>query len=450
MVSPLRSNRPRISPSRPRRTASGLTSTSVRSTGVLDTESLRDMAVDRNRPSTRRTGRARPAYVPRSGDDTVHASLSVSAVAGCRPPWNPFTFLRPGRLGPSPGRAPQPSLAGRLRRSTVVNPGRRSVAPVRKLVAAVLGTIAVFVMLFGLGMTSWPIVALGAAMLVLAIGLALINVVRRGGRAWVAGTAHVVSVSEPPASSVSTAAASCSSSSRPPACRRPGSRSATPGYRWRSGRTPASTLPVMVAVDDMRHVRIQWDEVMTHTEAMEEPQMYADPMRDLGVDDLLPEPEAPPWVTRDRQQRPRGGGATRTRSPPTSPGSSVTCENAPRRSARQPRSRSCWKAPSSTRKPARRRCRAARSPALPPGHRRRAPTPADRRRDVHVRRPVPVHVRRPVDRRRTVDCPGLCCGGCRSYELGCRCHDGYGPGARRGRGGARSPSRRQPSARERS
>jgi catechol 2,3-dioxygenase-like lactoylglutathione lyase family enzyme len=182
----------------------------------------------------------------------------------------------------------------------VVNPSRRSVAPVRKLVAAVVGTIAVFVMLFGLGMSSWAIVALGAAMLALAIGLALVNVVRRGGRAWVQGTAHVVSASEPPPSSdygrcelqLVVAAPGLPASAikvRDPR---------VPVVKWPDA---GATLPVMVAVDDMRHVRIQWDEVMTHTEAMEDPQAYVDPLRDLPVDDLLPEPEAPPWVTRDRQ-----------------------------------------------------------------------------------------------------------------------------------------------------
>lgn len=184
----------------------------------------------------------------------------------------------------------------------MVNPSRRSVAPVRKLVAAVVGTIAVFVMLFGLGMSSFAIVALGAAMLALAIGLALVNVVRRGGRAWVAGTAHVVSASEPPASSdygrcelqVVVAAAGLPASAvkiRDPR---------VPVVKWPDA---GATLPVMVAVDDMRHVRIQWDEVMTHTEAMDEPPGYTDPLQDLPVDDLLPEPEAPPWLTRDRQGR---------------------------------------------------------------------------------------------------------------------------------------------------
>ena len=121
------------------------------------------------------------------------------------------------------------------------------------------------------------------------------------------GTAHVVSVSEPPASSVF---GRCELQLIVAA---PGLQASR--IKIRDPRVPVAkwpdagaTLPVMVAVDDMRHVRIQWDDVMTHTEAMAEPQMYADPMRDLGVDDLLPEPEAPPWVTRDRQQRPRAGG----------------------------------------------------------------------------------------------------------------------------------------------
>ena len=81
----------------------------------------------------------------------------------------------------------------------MVNPSRRSIAPVRKLLAAIVGAIAAFVMLFGLGNGTWAIVAFGGALLLLAIGLAMVNLTRRGARAWVAGTAHVRAVSEPPA-----------------------------------------------------------------------------------------------------------------------------------------------------------------------------------------------------------------------------------------------------------
>ena len=75
----------------------------------------------------------------------------------------------------------------------------RPVAPARKLVAAVLGTIAGFVMVFGLGMSSWAVVALGAALLALAIALGMVNVARRGARAWIAGQGQVKAVSDPPA-----------------------------------------------------------------------------------------------------------------------------------------------------------------------------------------------------------------------------------------------------------
>ena len=185
----------------------------------------------------------------------------------------------------------------------MVNANRRPVAPVRKLVAAILGTIAAFVMLFGLGMTSWPIVALGAAMLALAIGLTLVNVVRRGARTWVSGTAHVTSASEPPASS------SYGRCELQIVVAAPGLP--TSAVKVRDSRVPidrwpvvGDTLPVKVDVDDMRRVRIQWGQVPTHTEAAMRPTAatYPDPLDDPSLaDDLLAEPEAPPWVTRDRQ-----------------------------------------------------------------------------------------------------------------------------------------------------
>jgi hypothetical protein len=53
----------------------------------------------------------------------------------------------------------------------VANQTGRPVAPARKLVAAVLGTLAVFVMVFGLGLSSWAIVVLGLAVLALSIAL---------------------------------------------------------------------------------------------------------------------------------------------------------------------------------------------------------------------------------------------------------------------------------------
>ncbi|BCB79407.1 hypothetical protein GCM10022251_21960 [Phytohabitans flavus] len=172
---------------------------------------------------------------------------------------------------------------------------RRPVAPVRKLVAAVLGTIAVFVMLFGAGMQSWAIVAVGLAVLVLAISMVLVNTIRGGARAWVAGTAHVMTATEPPASSTYGRCELQIVIDAPglPAASIKVRESRVPVAKW---PLPGVTLPIMVAVDDLRHVRILWDEALTHAEAA----AVMEPERDYGAetDDLLFEEDEPPWSRR--------------------------------------------------------------------------------------------------------------------------------------------------------
>ncbi|GIG92816.1 VOC family protein [Plantactinospora endophytica] len=173
---------------------------------------------------------------------------------------------------------------------------RRQVAPVRKLVAAVLGTFATFVVLFGFGMQSWAIAVLGVALLALAIALVAFTAVRSGPRAWVTGIGHVHSVTEPPAASTF---GRCELQIVIDAPGVPGR-----SVRIRDPRVPVSkwpdpgaTLPIMVAIDDQRHVRILWDEVLTHAEAAAggdlPPEFHnLDPMDD----DILIEQEAPPWA----------------------------------------------------------------------------------------------------------------------------------------------------------
>ncbi|MEO3748488.1 VOC family protein [Plantactinospora sp. B5E13] len=181
---------------------------------------------------------------------------------------------------------------------------RRQVAPVRKLVAAVLGTLATFVMLFGVGMRSWAIAMLGVALIALAIGLVAFTAVRSGPRAWVTGIGHVHTVTEPPASS---AFGRCELQividapgvpARSVKIRDP----RVPVAKWPD---PGATLPIMVAIDDQRHVRILWDEVLTHAEAaasadLPPPFEGADP---LG-DDILIEQETPPWARGARDDTP--------------------------------------------------------------------------------------------------------------------------------------------------
>jgi hypothetical protein len=163
----------------------------------------------------------------------------------------------------------------------VANGNRRPLAPVRKIMAAVLGTVALFVILFGLGMTSLAIVALGVALLVLAIGLVAVNAVRGGARAWAPGTAHVQSVSEPPPSS---AYGRCELQIIIDAPGLPARMVKVRDPRVPVAKWPdvGATLPIMVAIDDPRHVRILWDDVMTHAEAAGsvDEDLAGDPLRD--------------------------------------------------------------------------------------------------------------------------------------------------------------------------
>ncbi|MCI4062218.1 VOC family protein [Micromonospora sp. R77] len=176
----------------------------------------------------------------------------------------------------------------------MANGGNRPIAPVRKLIAAVLGTVATFIVLFGLGMTSWAIVALGVALLVLAVALAT---VRGGGRTWVIGVGHVHSASEPP---TQYAFGRCElqlvldAPGLPPRSKKI-IEPRVPVAKWPS---LGQTLPIRVALDDQRHVRVLWDEVPTHAEtaAMADlPPEYGGPD---PVEEMLIAQEAPPWADR--------------------------------------------------------------------------------------------------------------------------------------------------------
>jgi catechol 2,3-dioxygenase-like lactoylglutathione lyase family enzyme len=165
----------------------------------------------------------------------------------------------------------------------------RAIAPVRRVLAGIIGTIAVFVVFFGAGRSSWSTVALGVALLILAIGLVAVNALRGGGRSWVAGSAHVVSASEPPANSTF---GRCELQIVVDA---PGLPAAA--VKIRDPRVPVSkwpdagsTLPILVAMDDPRHVRVQWDDVLTHAEAAAEEQ-FQSYEEEVRVEPATPDPD---------------------------------------------------------------------------------------------------------------------------------------------------------------
>ncbi|MBY8875118.1 VOC family protein [Micromonospora sp. PLK6-60] len=176
----------------------------------------------------------------------------------------------------------------------MANGGSRSIAPVRKLIGAVLGTVATFVVLFGLGMTSWAIVALGVALLVLAIALAT---VRGGGRTWVVGVGHVHSASEPP---TQYAFGRCElqlvidAPGLPPRSKKI-IEPRVPVAKWPS---LGQALPIRVALDDPRHVRVLWDEVPTHAESAAVADLPPDFVATEPIDEVLIAQEAPPWADR--------------------------------------------------------------------------------------------------------------------------------------------------------
>jgi len=201
----------------------------------------------------------------------------------------------------------------------LANQNGRPIAPVRKLVAAVLGTIAVFVMVFGLGLSSWAIVVLGLALLALSIALGMVNVVRRGARAWVTGTAQVKAVSDPPVSSAYGRAELQIVVVAPglPITEVLVRDPRVPVDKWpRLGET----LPITVDVDDLRRVRIDWVNAPHRADppppgaSYGEP-AYSDPLDEYD-DDLLGEPEPPPWAT---SQWARPSDEPPPPPPPTSP-----------------------------------------------------------------------------------------------------------------------------------
>ncbi|GIE06029.1 hypothetical protein Adu01nite_73790 [Paractinoplanes durhamensis] len=189
----------------------------------------------------------------------------------------------------------------------MANQTGRPIAPARKLVAAVMGTIAVFVVALGLGMSSWGVVVFGLAVLALSIALGMVNVVRRGARAWVTGTAEVRVISPPPTSSAVYGRAEIQAVVVAPGL-------PTSEVTLREPRVPVvkwpmigDTLPITVDVDDMRRVRINWDEASPHERGADPPPPPPGPYDDIPDDldtDLLGDPEPPPWASRDRQWSP--------------------------------------------------------------------------------------------------------------------------------------------------
>ncbi|HET8684524.1 MAG TPA: VOC family protein [Micromonosporaceae bacterium] len=168
--------------------------------------------------------------------------------------------------------------------------GRRwNVSYPRRFTAVILGACAVFTMCAGVGLANWAVVALGVALLILAVTVVVVAVVRGNIRDFVRGTAHVLDVTEPPAS-VSIGRCELQIVVEAPGL-------APAKVKVRDSRVPVgkwpdigATLPIRVAIDDPRHVRVLWDEVRSHGEVAADEERFNEYVQrivdaELGPDD---------------------------------------------------------------------------------------------------------------------------------------------------------------------
>ncbi|NUT22837.1 MAG: VOC family protein [Hamadaea sp.] len=147
----------------------------------------------------------------------------------------------------------------------MANGQRKKIGAVRATGAVALGSLGVFTAMAGLGLTSWPLGAVGVAMLILAVALLLTSSFRGADRAFVVGTAHVLEATEPPATLTHGRIEmhlQIEAPGHPPASVRVRDPR-VPVAKW---PTVGDVLPIRVAVDDIRRVRVLWDEILTHTQ----------------------------------------------------------------------------------------------------------------------------------------------------------------------------------------
>jgi catechol 2,3-dioxygenase-like lactoylglutathione lyase family enzyme len=147
----------------------------------------------------------------------------------------------------------------------VANGQRRRVGTIRSITAVTLAAIGLFTAMAGLGRQSWPLGAVGVAMVILAVALLLTSSFRGADRAFVVGKAHVLEVTEAPATLTHGRCEmhlQIEAAGHPPA-----------SVRVRDPRVPVAkwpqvgdVLPIRVAVDDLRRVKVLWDETLTHTQ----------------------------------------------------------------------------------------------------------------------------------------------------------------------------------------
>lgn len=143
---------------------------------------------------------------------------------------------------------------------------RWSVSTRRKVIASVLGILAVFLICASAGAGSWVAAALGVAVGAAGLALYVVSALNSREFTYVPGTANVQSCSPPPAA---TQYGRCELLLIVHA---PGMGDVA--VKTREPRVPVakwphegSTLPILVAITDRRRIKVLWDQVRTHGDA---------------------------------------------------------------------------------------------------------------------------------------------------------------------------------------
>lgn len=127
-----------------------------------------------------------------------------------------------------------------------------------------------FLSFFGAGSRDWAYSYAAGGLLTVAGALWLGARLTKGrsSRSYVVGTVHVVKVSEPP---VDAQFGRCELQVLVDAPGHPGQTVVIRDPRVPVSKWPdvGDTLPALVAVDDARRIKIQWDRIATHSEVAE-------------------------------------------------------------------------------------------------------------------------------------------------------------------------------------
>lgn len=148
--------------------------------------------------------------------------------------------------------------------------GRKPVRPGRVTIAVSVGAIGLFVisMAAGLGGEAggWPVGAVGAALVIIAVALLTTASMRGSDKAFLSGTVHVVQVSDPPLSN--TEFGRCEMQVLIDSPGHPGQTVIVRDPRVPVVKWPevGDTLPALIAVSDARRVKIQWDRIGAYSQ----------------------------------------------------------------------------------------------------------------------------------------------------------------------------------------